>query len=132
MLRLEHRDQVFVAEFVLLPVCLDVMPVFWRSLDVHHSRIPFATESRNRIRSPMNKNPELRVLVPLGHFVVLQRFPVRSIAPLAIRVFNVLQKLCSLPVILAACLLPDLIDSFWRFRRRWRRRALCVAPAVRA
>src|SRR6266480_2147343 len=97
MLGLEHGDWIFVAEFILLTVSLDVMPVFWGSLDVHHSRIPFAAVSRNRIRSPMNKNSELGVLVPLRRFIVLQ-------------------ELRSLRVILAACLLPDLIDPFWRFR----------------
>src|SRR5258708_6478758 len=108
------------------------MPAFRGSLDVHHSRIPFAAVSRNRIRSPVNKNSELGVLVPLRRFIVLQRFPVRAIAPLAIRVFNVLQDLRSLPVILAACLLPDLIGPFWRFLSSCRPHALSVLPLVLA
>src|SRR5438477_11688739 len=57
------------------------MPVFWGSLDVHHSRIPFAAVSRNRIRSPVNKNSELGVLIPLRRLVVLQRLPIGAVWP---------------------------------------------------
>src|SRR5690242_19796510 len=107
------------------------MPVFWGSLDIHHSRIPFASESRNRIRSPVNKNSELGVLVPLRRFVVLQRLPVRAIAPLAIRVFDILQKLRSLRVILAAGLLPKFINFPRGLRDRWSCRTLGVRSAGR-
>ena len=114
MLGLEHRDQIFVAEFILRSVCLDVVPVFWGSLDVHHSRIPFAAKSGNRICAPVDKNSELRIFVPLRSFVILQRHPVGAIGPFTTPVFDVFQERCALRVILAAGLLPDFIDLFRR------------------
>src|SRR5437667_6619449 len=109
MLGFEHRYQIFVTEFVLWPVRLDVVLVFRRLLHVHHSWIPFIAESWDRISSPVNKNPELGVAIPLGRLIFLKRLPVWSKRALSINGVDVFQQGGALCVIFTAGLLPDLI-----------------------
>src|ERR1039458_997230 len=71
-LGLEHGNEIFVAELVLWSVGNNVVLVCVEPRLIHISRIPFAAKSRNRIRSPMNENAELGVLVPLRSLIFLQ------------------------------------------------------------
>ena len=116
--------KVLVAELVLRSVSGDVVLVLLRSLAIHISRIPFVAEGRDRIDSPVNEDAELRVLVPFGHFVFLQRFPVRAKRALMIRVIHFLEEGGALRVVLAAGLLPDLINLDRILRGRGSRGAL--------
>ena len=74
-LSLELRDEILVTELVLGSVRGDVMLVLVRALVIHVARIPFVAKSRNRIDTPVNEYSELRVHVPLGHFVMPGAIP---------------------------------------------------------
>src|SRR2546422_7393230 len=45
--------------------------------EVHVARVPFVVERGNRVNAPVEKDPELRVLVPLGDGIARERFPGR-------------------------------------------------------
>src|SRR5580704_11089629 len=77
LLRLKHRNEVFVAELVLRPISRNVMFENIASLGVHLARIPLTAKSRHRIDPPMNEDAELRVLVPLGNLIGVERLIVR-------------------------------------------------------
>src|SRR5438067_8765012 len=72
LLSLKHRNKIFVAKLFLSAVSRNVVLVFFGTLDVHLARIPLTAECRHRIYPPVNKNPELGVLVPVWHFVTLE------------------------------------------------------------
>ena len=59
---------------------------------VHHAWIPLAAKGGDRIDSPVNKNSELCVLVPLGRLILLQRLPVRPEGPLSIGAVDFFQQ----------------------------------------
>src|ERR1700746_495864 len=54
------------------------MFVFVGTHAVHASGIPLISEGWHRIDAPMDKDAELRVLVPFGDLIFLQRFPIRT------------------------------------------------------
>ena len=126
MLGLEHRYEVFVTKLVLWPVRLDVVLVFRRLLHVHHSWIPFAAESWDRISSPVNENPELGVAIPLGRLIFLKRLPVWPEGALTINGVDIFQQGGALCVIFAAGFLPYLIKLFGILRNCRRRSTLRI------
>ena len=107
----EHRDEVLIPELVLGTVSGNVVLVHLRSSLVHISRIPLVAERRNRIDTPMNKNAELRILVPRRYLILLKRFPVRPERPLMIDVLDLFQEGGAFSVVLAAGLLPCLVNA---------------------
>src|ERR1700754_2122830 len=76
MLRLEARNEILVAELILRPVGRDMMSEFRAALHIHIARIPFAAESGQGIKPPMNEDSELGVGIPLRRRMLLQRGPV--------------------------------------------------------
>ena len=76
------RNEILVAKLLVSSVCLQVM--FERIaapgvlIDVHHAGIPLAHKCRYRVYAPVDEDSELRVLVPRGDFVLLQRLPFRQ------------------------------------------------------
>ena len=110
LLGLEHWEKVLVAELVLPSVSRDMVLVFFGSFAIHISRIPFVAEGRHRIRSPVDEDPELCVLVPLGCLVFLEGFPVRAKRALMIGVIHLFEAGGAFAVVLAAGLLPYLIN----------------------
>ena len=66
VLRLEHRNEILISKFIDRAICADVVLVFFGIPPVHVTRVPLAAESRNRVNTPMNENPELRIPVPFG------------------------------------------------------------------
>src|SRR5215469_6306493 len=89
------------------------MLVLIRAFAIHVSRIPFAAEGRNGIKAPMNEDPELRVSVPVGHFVFLKRLPISAKWTLLNSTVYLFQDFGALGIVLVACLSPDLIDRLW-------------------
>ena len=80
--RFEERDEILVAEILLLPVGFKVMLIFRRPLDIHVPRIPFIIEGRNGVKSPVNKNTELRIAEPARRLVFGERLPRIGVRPL--------------------------------------------------
>src|SRR5947207_7720445 len=74
--RFEHRDKVFVAKLILRAESLNVLFKGGVLLLIHVARIPLV-RSRNRERTPVNEDAELRVLIPLRNFEFAQPFPSR-------------------------------------------------------
>ena len=89
LLRLEHRDEVFIPKLVLRSVGHNVVFIFLASLHIHQPRIPLAAKCRHRVNTPVNENSELRVLVPLGNLIGIERLIVRPEWPLMANSLNV-------------------------------------------
>src|SRR5215471_7558146 len=69
----------------------------WLLLElVHVPRIPLAPEHGSRVDPPMNENAELRILVPIRYFILLEGFP----------------------VVAKGALMPDLVHPFQNIRPR--------------
>ena len=92
----EERDEIFVAELRLRAVCLYMILERIGSFHVHVARVPFAIKRRNRIDAPMNKNAKLRVLVPSGNLVLLDRFPRGLIGPVSVSFCNRINRILDL------------------------------------
>src|SRR5689334_5197131 len=75
---LEHRNEVLVSELVLPTVRCNVVLVFFGTDAVHASGVPLTSEGWHRIDAPMDKDAELRVPVPFGSFISLERLPIRT------------------------------------------------------
>src|SRR5579863_9461068 len=108
-LGLESRNEVFVSESVLRAVGCDVMLVFVRTLVVHVARIPFVSKRWNGINAPVNEDPELRVLVPFGNCVGLERLPIGAKWPGGNPVIHAVKERGARRVIFRASLLPSLV-----------------------
>ena len=59
----------------------------------------------------MNENPELRITVPVGNLISLERFPIGTKRASSVRFLHVLKNLGALGVVLRHGFLPNLIDS---------------------
>src|ERR1700685_3162932 len=98
--------------------------VFVRPLKIHEPRIPLATESGDRINAPMDKDSKFCVLVPLGNFVGLKRFPIGTKRTFAVCAIDVGENRRARTIIFRARFLPHLIDSLGSFlgggSSRWR------------
>ena len=75
LFRLEHGNEVLVAELLLRAVGLDVMLELLRALDVHVAGIPLAAEGGHAVHTPVDENAELQLLVPVGGLVAGQGGP---------------------------------------------------------
>src|ERR1700732_3504759 len=76
--RCEHGNEILVAEFNGWPVGGNVVPVFLGIHDVHLSRVLLAAKCRNRVKTPVDENAELGILVPVGNLIARQRLPLGS------------------------------------------------------
>ena len=54
-----------------LEVVLEEIVAASVAIDVHLSRVPFATKGRHAIRAPVDENAELGILVPLRNLIGL-------------------------------------------------------------
>src|SRR5579884_625079 len=116
MLGFEHGNKVLVAELIYGSIGFDVVLILLGSLNIHISWIPFIGERRNRVESPMDKDSELCVFVPIRDFILLQGLPVRTEWTFLVTLVHIAQKIGALAVVFSAGFLPSLIDSRWIFR----------------
>ena len=72
ILRLEHGNEVFVAEFGMVAPGLAVMFECGVVLQVHAPRIPLIAECGYAVRSPVDEDAEFGIHVPFGDFVLAQ------------------------------------------------------------
>ncbi len=86
--RPEHGDKVLVAEFGMLTVRFNMVLIFVTVLYVHIPRVPFVSEGWDAEHSPVNKDTELCLSVPLGDFVLRQRFPVVAVRSFVYYIVN--------------------------------------------
>src|SRR5438105_2537510 len=82
----EHRNEIFVAEFILRSVSGDVMLEGGIAWDIHVARVPFVSERRNRIDSPVEKDSELGIAKPVGRAVGCERVPSGAVGMCTTRV----------------------------------------------
>src|SRR5580693_7390944 len=122
---LEQWNKVFVSKLILSAVRGQVMFVFVGTLAIHVARVPLATECGYGIDAPVNEDAELRVLIPFGDLIFLQRFPVgteRAVVTLAI---YFLEEGCARIIVFRTGFLPGLVNLFWILRGRWSVRRSC-------
>lgn len=98
--------------------------VFVGTRAVHASGIPLISEGWHRIDAPMDKDAELRILVPFGGLIFLERFPIRAKGAVMVGGINLFEQRGPLAVVFAAGLLPDFVDRFRVDRSGWSRRTL--------
>src|SRR5450432_3265546 len=110
---LETRDELFVAEFVGSAVGCYVMLVFVRAGHIHIPWIPFIPKRRNGVHAPVNENSEFRVLVPLRHFIAVERLPLRPKRTGVVSLIDLLQNGVPRGVKLGARSLPYLVNLGW-------------------
>jgi len=72
VLRLPHRDEIFVTEFGGMAVVLQVVFIFLTTLEIQFAGVPFA-HLRNRVRSPVQIDAELGVAEPLRAAIISKR-----------------------------------------------------------
>ena len=65
LLRLEHRDELLVAELLLGAVGRDVVLIGLGALDVHVAGIPFVVEGGHAVHAPVNEDAQLQFVEPL-------------------------------------------------------------------
>src|SRR4029453_15771692 len=116
---LEHRNEVLVSELVLRAVRCNVVFVFVGTLAVHVSGVPLISEGWHRIDAPMDKDAELRVPVPFGGLIFLERFPIRTKRAVMVRSVHLFEQRGALAVVFATGLLPDCVDRFRVVRSGW-------------
>src|ERR1700730_16007235 len=90
---------------------------------VHIPWIPLATERRHRVNAPMDEDAELCVLVPLGNFIFLKRFPIGAEWTLVTGMVHFREGIRTGSVVLGTGLLPIAINHCWFLRGRgggWR------------
>src|SRR5215813_9080843 len=104
---MKFRNKVFVSEFGLRSVSLDLMLELRRALAIHVARIPLVTKRRHRIDAPMDKDPELGILIPVRNLVSLQRIPVWLEWPFMRGLVHSRQHRSALLVIFRHRFLPD-------------------------
>src|SRR5450631_867500 len=119
MLRLEHGDEVFVAELILRAIRGDVVGVLRRSLAVHISGIPLAAKRWDGIDASMDEDAELGVAVPRRSLVRLQRIPISTVGATIDGLIDEVEKVSALVVVLGAGLLPDAVNDFGGLRGCW-------------
>ena|GEM_PF-5071746 len=76
LLRLEHGNEILIPKGGLRAIRLDVMLEGERVLDVHIARIPLVIERGHRVNTPVNKNTEFSIDVPIRYRIRLERFPI--------------------------------------------------------
>src|ERR1700756_2933781 len=119
MLRLEHGDEVLVAELVLGTIGGDVVGILGRSLAVHISWIPFAAKRRDGIDAPMDEDAELGVAIPRRSFIRLQRVPISTVGATIYGLIDEFENVEALVVVLRTGLLPDAVNAFGGLRSGW-------------
>ena len=65
LLRLEHGNEVLVAEILMGTVGFHMMLKFRTPLDIHVPGVPLAAERRHAVDAPVDKNAEFSLLKPL-------------------------------------------------------------------
>ena len=75
LLRLEHGDEILVAEILVGAVGLEVMLILAGALDVHAAGIPLAGIAGHGIHAPMDENAEFGAPVPIRHLETAQGLP---------------------------------------------------------
>ena len=65
LLCLKHWNEILVAKLTMLSICLNMVLIFWRTLNIHIAGIPLTSKCRHTIHTPMNKNSKLFLLVPI-------------------------------------------------------------------
>ena len=74
--RFEHRDEVLIAELVLIAEMNDVITELTVVYVIHRSRIPLIAEAGNAVYPPVDENAELSFVIPRRRFVIRKRLPV--------------------------------------------------------
>ena len=75
-LRFELGDKILIAKFGVGAVVLQMVLELGRTRSIHVARVPFAAERRHGIRTPVDKDSEFAVAIPLGCLEIAHRFPV--------------------------------------------------------
>ncbi|MNC34274.1 hypothetical protein D3C81_1716850 [compost metagenome] len=63
----ELRNEILIAELVWGTIGLKMMLIYLGAFSVHVAGIPLCTEGWHGIYAPMDKDPELRILIPAGN-----------------------------------------------------------------
>ena len=72
MLGAKHGNKILITKLCQRPIGAEVMLIFGGIQPVHIARIPFISVSRHGIHAPVNKNSELRILIPIRSLVFLE------------------------------------------------------------
>ena len=75
----EQRDEVLVAEVLLIAEIFHMVGKFLPLGVVHIPGVPLIAECRHRIDAPMDKNTQFPSVIPLGCGVLGQGGPIRTV-----------------------------------------------------
>ena len=75
----ELRDEILVAKFIHGTISRQMMPIYFIVGLIHVVGIPLTAVGRNRIRAPMEIDPELGVVIPLRRGMIGYRLPTRGV-----------------------------------------------------
>ena len=106
LLGFEHGDEVLITEPGQRPISAYMMLIHFRPLEIHLAGIPLAAKCGDRIDAPVNEDAELRIPVPIGHFVLGERIPVGTEWPVVGSAVYVGQDCAARSIVFCGRLLP--------------------------